>query len=86
MFKKTAIVATAAAGLLAIGSPALATTPGEIEANENTNQIGLINVDDVLSENQINVCDVLDLQLIALLGANVTGDTTCTNAVAENDD
>ena len=85
MFKKTAIVASAAAGLMMIGSPAFATTPADVEANDNTNQIGLINVDDVLSNNDINLCDTLDLNLIALLGANLTGDTVCTNAEANND-
>ncbi|EHK80128.1 hypothetical protein ACWGRK_06145 [Saccharomonospora azurea] len=85
MFKKTAIVASAAAGLMMIGAPAFATEPGEIEANDNTNQIGLINVDDVLSNNDINLCDTLDLNLIAILGGNSTGDTVCTNAEANND-
>ncbi|OQO92648.1 hypothetical protein [Saccharomonospora piscinae] len=87
MFKKTAIVASAAAGLLMIGSPAFATAPSESETDitDNTSQIGLINVDDVLSNNQINVCDVLDLNVGALLGVASSGDTVCTNAEATND-
>lgn len=87
MFKKTAIVASAAAGLMMIGSPAFATSDEtDVDANDNTSQIGLINVDDVLSNNDINLCDTLDLNLIALLGVNSTGDTVCTNAEANNED
>ncbi|WP_019814503.1 hypothetical protein [Saccharomonospora saliphila] len=96
MFKKSAIVATAAAGLMAIGSPAFATTPGDTETDisDNTNQLGLVNVDDVLSNNQINVCDVLNpnvaVGVLGILGggsatAADTGDTSCTNAAAESD-
>ena len=65
MFKKSAIVASAAAGLLMIGSPAFA-TPDEVE--DNTGQVGLVNVDDVLNENNIGVCD----NNINVLGVQVT--------------
>ncbi|WP_019808888.1 hypothetical protein [Saccharomonospora halophila] len=85
MFKKSAIVATAAAGLLAIGSPALATAPGDKETNveDNTSQFGLINVDDVLSHNNIGICDVLDVGVGILGVGNSQGNSTCI-ATAEN--
>ncbi|WP_007026220.1 hypothetical protein [Saccharomonospora iraqiensis] len=84
MFKKSAIVATAAAGLLAIGSPALATTPGdETNVEDNTSQFGLINVDDVLSHNNIGICDVLDVGVGILGVGNSQGNSTCI-ATAEN--
>ncbi|EHR63239.1 hypothetical protein [Saccharomonospora cyanea] len=86
MFKKTAIVATAAAGMLMLGSPAFATTPGENDVHDNTNQAGLINVDDVLSENQINICPVVSVDLLGQIGllggANENNVAYCSNAEA----
>ncbi|NIJ10380.1 hypothetical protein FHU38_000724 [Saccharomonospora amisosensis] len=63
MFKKTAFVATTAAGLLMLGSPAFAWEGDDIEVNEYhsndtyTAQYGLINVNDVLNDNNIGICD-----------------------------
>ncbi|WP_134719057.1 hypothetical protein [Saccharomonospora xinjiangensis] len=87
MFKKTAIVASAAAGILMLGAPAFA-TPGDTDTDvhDNTNQIGLINVDDVLSNNQINVCPVTStdsLDLGGLLGFVTKNNVAyCSNAEA----
>ncbi len=86
MFKKTAIVATAAAGMLMLGSPAFATTPVENDVQDNTNQAGLLNVDDVLSNNQINVCPVVGVDLLGQIGllggANENMVAYCSSAVA----
>ncbi|WP_199543549.1 hypothetical protein [Prauserella sp. PE36] len=58
MLKKSAFVAAAAAGLMMIGSPAFA--GGEIDKDKeqnHTGQIGLVNVNDVLNDNNVGVCD-----------------------------
>ncbi|WP_408640380.1 hypothetical protein [Saccharomonospora xinjiangensis] len=87
VFKKTAIVASAAAGILMLGAPAFA-TPGDTDTDvhDNTNQIGLINVDDVLSNNQINVCPVVSVDLLGQIGLLGSADENnvayCSNAEA----
>ncbi|MFF5991911.1 hypothetical protein [Prauserella flavalba] len=70
MLKKSAFVAAAAAGLMMIGSPAFAS--GEIDEEQNdTGQLGLVNVDDVLNDNNVGVCDnhvnVLGVQVADVL-------------------
>lgn len=65
MLKKTAFVTTAAAGLLMLGSPAFAWEGDDIETEINeyhsndtyTAQYGLINVNNVLNDNNIGICD-----------------------------
>ncbi|WP_167481490.1 MULTISPECIES: hypothetical protein [Amycolatopsis] len=57
MLKKSAIVAAAAAGFMMIGSPAFATQGGGWDDGGDTGQLGLVNVDDVLNDNNIGVCD-----------------------------
>ncbi|WP_167481489.1 MULTISPECIES: hypothetical protein [Amycolatopsis] len=57
MLKKSAIVAAAAAGFMMIGSPAFATQGGGWDDGGDTGQLGLVNVDDVLNDNNVGVCD-----------------------------
>lgn len=57
MLKKTAFVATAAAGLMMLGSPAFATTGGDDGHGDGSGQVGLVNVNDVLNDNNVGVCD-----------------------------
>ncbi|NIH80319.1 hypothetical protein [Amycolatopsis viridis] len=70
MLKKSVIVAAAAAGFMMIGSPAFATQGGgwgHHHGGGDTGQIGLINVDDVLNDNNVGVChnnvNVLGIQV-----------------------
>ncbi|WP_370876705.1 hypothetical protein [Amycolatopsis thermophila] len=78
MLKKSAIVAAAAAGFMMIGSPAFATQGGgHWDDGGDTGQLGLVNVDDVLNDNNVGVCDnqvnVLGVQVAdALNGAGLT--------------
>lgn len=61
MLKKIGFVATAAAGLLMLGSPAMAQNyqyPGDdVTIQDNVEQVGLVNVYGILSDSNIGVCD-----------------------------
>ncbi len=56
MLKKAAFVAAASAGLMMLGSPAFAGGGGYDEGPHN-GQAGLVNVNDVLNDNNVGVCD-----------------------------
>ncbi|GAB3572507.1 hypothetical protein GCM10027445_30110 [Amycolatopsis endophytica] len=76
VLKKSAIVAAAAAGFMMIGSPAFA-AQGSWDEGGDTGQLGLVNVDDVLNDNNVGVCDnnvnVLGVQVAdALNGVGLT--------------
>jgi len=77
VLKKSAIVAAVAAGFMMIGSPAFATQGGHWDGGDDTGQLGLINVDDVLNDNNVGVCgnnvNVLGVQVAdALNGLGLT--------------
>lgn len=61
MLKKSVFVAATAAGLLMLGSPAMAGSydnPEEdVKTQDNLDQTGLVNVNGILSDSNIGVCD-----------------------------
>ena len=78
MFKKSASVASAAAGLLRIGSPAFATADEtEIyDISGNTSQFGLININELL-DLDLGLCDLLDVGVGVLGQGNSQGHSSC---------
>jgi hypothetical protein len=61
VFKKAALVASTAVGLMLIGSPAFAVgtdAPGsDSDDNHQSAPVGLVNLQDILNEPNIGVCD-----------------------------
>jgi hypothetical protein len=65
VFKKAAIIAATTGALMLAGSPAFA---GEYEGgddNNQTGQVGLLNVNDVLNEPNVGLCD-LNVNVLAV--------------------
>jgi hypothetical protein len=58
VFKKTATVVAATAGLMLAASPAFADGINGNDDNHINPQLGLVNVSDVLNEPTVGVCDV----------------------------
>ena len=76
MLKKSAFVGAIAAGVMMIGAPAFATQGGHWDGGDDTGQLGLVNVDDVLNDNNVGACgnhvNVLGVQVTDVLnGAGV---------------
>ncbi|WP_116047354.1 hypothetical protein [Amycolatopsis palatopharyngis] len=76
MLKKAAIVAATTGALMLAGSPAFATGGGGIDGNDDNNhtgQVGLVNVNDVLNDNNVGLCD-LNANVLAVQVRDVLND------------
>lgn len=76
MFKKAAIVAATTGALMLAGSPAFATGGSEMNGNDDNNhtgQVGLVNVNDLLNNPNLGLCDI-DVPILAVQVEDVLND------------
>lgn len=73
MFKKAAIVAATTGALMLAGSPAFASDGLDGDDNNQTEQTGLVNVNDVLNDPNVGLCD-LNVNVLAVQVRDVLND------------